>query len=99
VIDGEIGEFVTIAREERETGKWFLGAVTNEDAREITIKTDFLQPGITYSAIIYEDGKNAHWDKNPGAYHIRNLRCNNESELALYLAPGGGVAISFLPEN
>jgi glucan 1,4-alpha-glucosidase len=99
VIDGDIGEFVTIAREERETGKWFLGAVTNADAREITIKTDFLKPGISYSAIVYEDGKNAHWDKNPIAYNIRNLRCNNESDLLIYLAPGGGVAISFMPEN
>lgn len=95
VLDGQIGQFVTIAREERETGNWFLGSVTNEQARTISVKTDFLQPGITYRAKIYADAPDAHWDKNPTAYMISEKDVNAESNLELRLAPGGGVAVSF----
>lgn len=96
VLNGSIGEYVTIAREERETGNWFLGSITNGDARELTIKTDFLQPEVSYKAIIYEDAPNAHWDKNPTAYAIRDTLVDNASEIVLRLAPGGGAAISFI---
>jgi hypothetical protein len=64
VLDGEIGEFVTIARKERETGNWFVGSVTDENAREITIPLSFLDEGKTYRATIYKDGADAHWDMN-----------------------------------
>ncbi len=97
VLNGEIGEFVTIAREERETGNWFLGSITDEKARQLHITTDFLKPGTTYNAIIYEDGIDAHWDKNPTVFNIRTLQVTSESELILNLAPGGGTAISFFP--
>jgi len=99
VLDGEIGQFVTIAREERETGNWFLGSVTNELARTIRVKTDFLQPGVNYRATIYADAPDAHWDKNPTAYVISEKTVTTESALQLQLAPGGGVAISFHRED
>jgi hypothetical protein len=99
VINGEIGEFVTIAREERETGNWFLGSITNEEAREMVIKTDFLKPGEKYNATIYADGVDAHWDKNPKSYKIDKKTVDSNSELILKLVPGGGVAVSFLVEK
>lgn len=94
VLDGEIGEFVTIARKERETGNWFIGSITNEIEREIIIPLSFLDKDKTYRALIYKDAEDAHWDKNPTAFVIENKEVRNSDELKIYLAPGGGVAIS-----
>lgn len=94
VLDGEIGEFVTIARKERETGNWFIGSVTDENEREITIPLSFLDKDKIYRAMIYKDAEDAHWDNNPTAYVIENTEVQKTDELKIYLAPGGGVAIS-----
>jgi len=94
VLDGEIGEFVTIARKERETGNWFIGSVTDENEREIIIPLSFLDKDKIYRAVIYKDAEDAHWDKNPTAYVIENKEVQNSDELKIYLAQGGGVAIS-----
>jgi len=99
VLDGEIGEFVTIAREERETGNWFLGSITNQEARSITVKTDFLKPGITYLATVYADAPEAHWYDNPTEYRMEEMEATSESIVSLNLAPGGGAAISFIKKN
>ncbi len=96
VLNGEVGEYVSIAREERESGNWFLGSITNEEAREITIKTDFLNPDYKYNVVLYADGDDAHWDENPWSYSIQTLELSHMSELKLQLAPGGGAAISFI---
>jgi glucan 1,4-alpha-glucosidase len=98
VLNGEVGEFVTIAREERVTGNWFLGSITNQEAREITINTDFLDPAKSYKATLYADGTDAHWDENPTSYVIEELTVNHNSEITLKLAPGGGAAVSFVVE-
>ena len=96
VLNGEIGEYLTIARQERETGNWFVGAVTNENPRTLTIRLDFLEPNKTYNATLYMDGKDAHWDKNPTSYRIEHQVVNSNTELTLTLAAGGGAAISIL---
>jgi hypothetical protein len=95
VIDGEIGEHITIARKERNSGKWFLGSITNHDERTVRVKTDFLKPGKNYLATIYSDAPDAHWKNNPTAYKIEKIEVNSESIIDLWLAAGGGVAISF----
>ena len=97
VLNGEIGDFITIARKERNTDKWFLGSITDENAREINISLDFLDEGKKYNAILYEDAADSHWDKNPTAYKIENKVVDNSNTLTLKLAPGGGAAISFIP--
>ncbi len=96
VINGEIGEFVTIARQERGTENWFLGSITNEDPREISVSTDFLKSGVKYKATVYSDGKDAHWDRNPTSHSINTLELTRDSMLTLKLAPGGGAAVSFI---
>jgi hypothetical protein len=72
VLNGEVGEFVTIARQDRDSDNWFLGAITNEDAREIEVDLDFLEAGKTYTARLYLDAEDAHWNNNPTAYIIVN---------------------------
>ncbi|WP_040664460.1 glycoside hydrolase family 97 protein [Nafulsella turpanensis] len=98
VLEGEIGDFVTIARREKGTENWFVGSVTDENPREITIDFSFLDEGKAYKAIVYKDGKDAHWDKNPTAYEIEALEVTNDTRLDLQLAPGGGAAISVEPK-
>jgi len=97
VLNGEIGDYLTIARKERGTDKWFVGAVTDENARTITFKLDFLDPNKNYKATLYLDGDDADWDKNPTSYKIIKQDVNSTCELTLKLAPGGGAAISIIP--
>jgi len=94
VLDGEVGDFVTIARQERETGNWFVGGITNENERTQSITFDFLEEGKTYKAKLYKDGSNAHWNDNPQSYAIEDVELTKESTLDIKLAPGGGFAIS-----
>ncbi len=96
VLDGEVGDFVTIARQERKTGNWFVGGITDENGRNETVNFDFLEDGTTYTARIYKDGPNAHWDTNPQDYAIEEMEVNKASKLDITLAPGGGFAISIL---
>lgn len=96
VLNGEVGDYVTIARKERLTGNWFLGSITDENARQLDVSFDFLDDNQEYEAIIYKDGENAHWDENPLALEIETITVNNKSNLALKLAQGGGCAISII---
>ncbi len=98
VLNGEVGEFVTIAREERNTGNWFIGGITNEESREMTISFDFLEPDIEYKAMIYKDAANAHWDKNPTAYELEELLVTKDTKIEIILAEGGGFAISLIKD-
>jgi len=96
VLNGEIGDFVTIAREDRHSDNWFLGSITDENARELDIDLNFLDEGATYTAIIYEDGKDADWNENPTSLNIRKVELTKNDTLKLKLAAGGGAAVSFM---
>lgn len=99
VLNGEIGEYITIARKEKGTDNWFVGSLTDENARSLEITLDFLDDGKTYNAMIYKDGEDAHWDDNPLSYEIEKREADSETILTLELAPGGGQAISLIPKN
>ncbi|MEO0338231.1 MAG: glycoside hydrolase family 97 C-terminal domain-containing protein, partial [Bacteroidota bacterium] len=99
VINGEVGDFVTIAREERETGNWFVGGITDENARSLDINFDFLKEGKSYEAVIYKDGAGAHYKDNPEAIAIEKMEINQGTNLSIGLAPGGGFAISLLAKE
>lgn len=92
---GEPGEFVAIVRKAKE--KYFLGAATNEMARTIHIKLDFLEKGKSYKTIIYADTKDADWETNPTAYEIIEKQVTANDTLDIVMARGGGQAISFMP--
>ncbi len=97
VLNGEVADYITVARQERGTDRWFIGSITDENARDLTVKLDFLEKGKKYQATMYVDAPDAHWNDNPTAYEIKTLDVDSNSELQLKLAPGGGVAISILP--
>ena len=96
VLDGEVGDFVTIARQEKGTNKWFVGGITDKNARTQKIDFSFLENGKIYEATIYKDGENAHWDDNPLDYSIDKKEVTSESEFEIKLAAGGGFAISLI---
>jgi hypothetical protein len=98
VLDGEVGDHVTIARKERETGNWFVGGIADENGRTQKLSFDFLEEGKTYKAKIYKDGPNAHWDDNPLDYQIETMEIDKNSELTINVASGGGFAISLIQE-
>jgi hypothetical protein len=93
VLDGAVGDFVTIARKEKGSDDWYIGSLTDENAREITINFDFLDEGAEYEAMIYKDGDDAHWDDNPTSISITNEPVKKGDEMKVQLAAGGGVAI------
>jgi len=98
-LEAEPGDYLTVARKTKGKETWFLGAITDEDARKSEIKLDFLTKGRKYKAIIYEDAKDADWKNNPKAYKISTIEVSSKSKVNLNLAPGGGTAISFEPIN
>jgi alpha-glucosidase len=97
VLNGEIGEYVTIARKDRASEDWFLGAVSDENAREFSIPLDFLDPEIRYMVTMYQDGPEAHWKDNPYDIRIAVRVLNSGNTLKLKLAAGGGFAARFHP--
>ncbi|MGD9486428.1 MAG: glycoside hydrolase family 97 protein [Calditrichaceae bacterium] len=97
VLNGEVGDFVTIARQERGTGRWFVGSITDEHQRSVTIDFSFLDDGVEYQAVIYKDGPDAHWNDNPESIKIVDEELDRRSKMSFTLAPGGGLAISLQP--
>jgi len=96
-IEAEPGDYLSVARKTKGKETWFLGAITDENARKSEITLDFLTKGKKYKAIIYEDAKDADWKNNPVAYKISTVEVTSKSKIKLNLAPGGGTAISFKP--
>jgi alpha-glucosidase len=96
VLNGEVGDYVTFARQARNDPDWYLGAVGDEQARVLNVPLTFLSPGKTYEAQIYRDGDDA--DYRTAARHsivIEKRKVTAGDTLTLRLAPGGGQAIRF----
>ena len=96
VLNGELGDYVTVVRRDRNSADWYLGAVTDQDARELPVRLDFLDEGKSYVAEIYRDGPAATYATD--ARHsitIERRSVRRGETLTLALAPGGGEAIRF----
>ena len=93
VPNGEIGKYITIARKARHDDSWFIGSITNEEARNIDVALDFLAEGAAYRAMIYEDGPEADYERNPYEMTIRQINVVKGDTLHLRLARSGGAAI------
>lgn len=73
---------------------WYVGGITDESARDITVALDFLQPKVKYEAVIYADGPDADFETNPQSYTITRKTVTSKSKLNLHMARSGGFAIS-----
>jgi len=89
----KIGEYLTIARKDRDSDNWFVGSITNADSRELSLSLDFLDSNTKYKAKIFKDGENADWQTNPYPVDIEELDVTSDSVLKLNLATSGGTAI------
>ncbi|RYY99960.1 MAG: glycoside hydrolase family 97 protein [Chitinophagaceae bacterium] len=98
-LEAEPGQYITVARKARGTGRWFVGNVNGETPRTSTITLDFLERGKKYTATIYADRKDAHYKTNPQAYTIRKVNVTSKSKIRQLSAPGGGYAISIVERN
>lgn len=97
IIDAEPGEYIAIARKEKGKENWFIGSVTDENKRKMSISLSFLDKGKKYIATIYADADNAHWQSNPEAYSIKEFLVDDQTTLQLTLAAGGGAAVTLRP--
>ena len=99
LLDGKIGDFVVFAREDRNSDNWFVGGITDEEARITNVRLDFLDANKTYTATIYRDANNADWETNPYAYEINTMQLTSADSLSVRMAAGGGFAISLMLEE
>ena len=101
-LEAEPGDFLTIARKEKGTSRWFVGGVTDENARTAEFRLDFLDPSKKYVATLYADGKDADYQNNPTDYRIKKGIVTAKTKLSIRLARSGGFALSLVeatPEN
>jgi glucan 1,4-alpha-glucosidase len=97
-LEAEPGDYVTIARQEKAArGAWFVGAITDENARTARVDLSFLPAGREYIATVYRDADDAHWEKNPMAYRIEKFVVTRSTVMRVPLAAGGGAAVSVVP--
>lgn len=98
ILNAEIGDHITIARQGKGTQNWFLGSITDENPRDFSIRLDFLPAGKTYEATIYADGPDAHWKDNPYPVTISKRQVKKGDLLPIKLVAGGGCAVSFFQQ-
>ena len=95
VLNGEVGDYATIARQDRRSADWYLGAVTDENGRVLSVPLSFLDPKRKYLARIYRDGDGADWKTAPFEFAVEARVVTSADVLEIKLAPGGGQAIRF----
>ena len=96
-LEAEPARYITVARKDKNSDDWYVGAITDDNPRVATIDLSFLPEGQQFIATIYEDGKDASWKDNPQSYNIRTVKVNNKKVLKQKLASGGGAAIRLTP--
>ena len=98
-LSAEPGEYIIAARKEKGGERWFVGGVTNGDARTMPVAFDFLDSGRKYVATVYADAKDADYEKNPEKYVITKGLVTSKDAVKMYMARGGGFAISLVPAS
>ena len=96
-LEAEPARYITVARQDKHSDDWYVGAITDDKARTALIDFSFLPEGRQYEATVYEDAPDADWKDNPQAYRIRKVKVDSGTRLSQYLAPGGGAAMRVVP--
>ena len=100
LVDGAVGEYAVIARRDRDTLNWYVGAVTDEAERNVSVPLSFLDPGKSYAATIWRDGAAADGQgDNRHDMEVETMTVTSAETLDLRLAPAGGFAIEFVPQG
>lgn len=91
VLDAKLGEYALMAKQRQ--GKWFVGAMTNWEARRLQLDCSFLTDNRIYTAEIYTDAADA--DENAEHYTHRTIKVTRNTKIDLPLGKGGG-AVAYL---
>jgi len=97
VLNAKIGEYLTIVRKDRNSDEWYLGSITDSAERSFIVSLDFLDTSKRWMAQVYRDADDSHWESNPFAHVIEAVEIIPGQDFAIRLAPGGGMAVRFLP--
>lgn len=92
---GKIGEYAAIARQKG--NEWYVGVMTNLEARSLTVDCSFLTPGLEYNADIIKDGTKA--DSDATDYKIETIRVDSESKINCDMVRGGGYIMRIYPAD
>ena len=95
-LEAEPGDYITIARQAKGTNNWFVGGITDENARTANFSLDFLEPGKYYVATLYADAKDADYQTNPTAYQIKKGLVTSKTKMSVRQARSGGFALSLI---
>ena len=95
VLDAVIGDYIVTARQERGGSDWYLGAITDENARTLDVPLSFLGKG-KWMAQIYEDTPQTSYETSPETYQYREVEVSAKDVLNIKLATSGGCAIRFI---
>ena len=98
-LEAEPARYITVARLDKNSDDWYVGGITDDNAREAIIDLSFLPAGEKYVATIYADAPDAHWETNPQAYNISTKEVTSKTKLKQKIAPGGGFAIRLQPKQ
>lgn len=100
VLSGAVGEYATIARKDRRSDAWYVGAVTDGTARTVAVPLAFLDPGRQYVAEIYRDGEQADYRNEHRFDLVTETKTVTAKDLLdVRLAPGGGLAVRIVPKR
>mgnify|MGYP003668979407 FL=1 len=91
VLDAAMDKYVSIAR--KAGNDWFVGSLTNREARSITLDLSFLSKDEKYEAILYEDAENSNFLTNKESYTIRRQEVDAKTKLVVRMAEGGGHVV------
>ncbi|MFT6882132.1 MAG: hypothetical protein ACJAVY_000927, partial [Marinoscillum sp.] len=98
VLDGEVGDFVVIARQERGSDNWFVGGITDENAKDYTLVLDFLEEGKTYNARVYKDTEATKYIGHPTAISIEQMKVTSKDQIEVTMSEAGGFAVSIIAD-
>ncbi len=91
ILDAKLDEYVSVLRK-ADNGYW-VGSLTNRESRELPVKLDFLEPGKTCKATLYEDAADTHFESMKETYQVREMEVTSETVINAKMAPGGGHTI------
>ena len=92
-LEAEPGEYITIARQEKDGSSWYVGNSNGANPREASVDCHFLEKGKSYTATLYIDADDAHFKTNPQAYRIEKQQISSDTKLKIFTASGGGFGI------
>lgn len=97
LVDGRIGDFCIFARQERGAANWYIGGITDEEAREAVVPLSMLDDRLTYHLTLWHDGEKADWETDPYAYEIEERDVTSADTIVVRMARGGGFAAQLTP--